>query len=271
MVAMTSFLQKKLGDHAIGKASWTMPAAVYAGLFSASPGENGSLTSEISGGSYARVSLTALMGAFDSVSGISVSTSALTFAAPTATWGSVLYLGIMDASSSGNVLYYAPVGNPRVVNNGDAAVSFPAGSITIQIAGSTLGMISSYLMKKLGDHSIGKASFTMPVAVYHGLLASNPTIAGTLSSEVGVGGYARQALTDAMSVFNATTGLASNVTAITYPNPTANYPSVNYSIVADAASAGNVLFSEQLPSPLAVTNSGAPALFPAGSINLGFD
>lgn len=269
-MAMTAFLQKKLGDHAIGKASWTMPAAVHAALFSASPGENGSLTSEISGGSYARVSLTSLMAAFDSVTGIATNSSAVAFAAPTATWGAVQYIGIVDASTGGNVLYYAQLDNARVINNGDPAVSFAIGSIVVQISGTTLGMISSYLMKKLGDHSLGKAAYTMPVVVYHGLLASNPTIAGTISSEVGVGGYARQPLTDAMSVFDATTGIASNTLPITYPIPTANYPSVNYSFVADAASAGNLLFSNQLPSPLAINNGAAPALFDPGSIQLTF-
>lgn len=268
-MAMTAYLQKKLGDHAIGKASHTMPAAVYLALFSASPGENGSLTSEISGGSYARVSLTALMGAFDSVTGIATNSSAVSFAAPTATWGLVQYLGIVDASTNGNVLYYAQVDNARVVNNGDPAVTFDVGSIVVRIAGTVLAMISSYLMKKLGDHSLGKAAYTMPAAVYLGLLASNPTVAGTITSEVGVGAYARQELTSKLSVFDATTGIASNVTVVTFPTPTAAY-TVAYSFIADAASAGNLLFASALPSSLVIASGGAPALFDAGSINLTF-
>lgn len=267
---LTAYAQKKMGDHAIGKASWTMPTTVYLALFSASPGENGSLTSEFSGGSYARVAITSLMGAFDSVTGIATNTSAVTFPAPTATWGSLLYVGIVDASTAGNVLFYMPVANPIVVNNADPAPSFAVGSISVQISGTTLGMISSYLMKKLGDHSLGKAAYTMPTNVYHGLLGSNPGVAGALGSEVGVGGYARQALTAAMSAFDATSGIATNTSAITYPTPTADYPSVNYSFVADAASAGNLLFANQLPSPLAIHNAAAPALFPAGSIVLTF-
>jgi hypothetical protein len=269
-MAMTSYLQKKLGDHAIGKASWTMPTTVYLALFSASPGENGSLTSEFTGGSYARVSLTSLMGACDAVSGIAANTSVATFPAPTAAWGSLLYAGIVDASTAGNVLYYMPVANPKVVNNADPAPSFAIGSISVQIGGTTLGMITSYLMKKLVDHSLGKAAFTMPVGVYHLLLGSNPTVAGSLGSEVGVGGYARQALTAVLSAFDATSGASSNSTAITYPTPTADYPSVNYSGVADAASAGNLLFANQLPSPLAIRSGSAPALFDAGAINLTF-
>lgn len=267
-MAMTSYLQKKLGDHAIGKASWTMPTTVYLALFLASPGENGSLTSEISGGSYVRVAITSLMGAFDSVTGIAVNTSAITFAAPTAAWGAVGFLGIVDASTAGSVLYYAQIANSKVINNGDAAFSIPIGALTVQIQGTTLAMISSYLMKKLGDHSLGKSAFTMPTGVFHGLLTSNPTVAGTLSSEVGVGGYARQALTAAMNAFDATTGVALNASDIVYPTPSASYPSVAYSFVVDAVSGGNLLFANQLPSALSIVSGGAPAQFRAGSINL---
>lgn len=267
---LTSYLQKKLGDHSFGIASWTMPTTVYLALFSASPGENGSLTSEISGGSYARVSLTAKMGAADATTGIATNSSTVAFAAPTAAWGSVQFLGICDASSAGNVLYYAPIVNARVVNNGDAAMSFDIGSIAVEIVGSLAAMITSYLMKKLVDHSLGKASFTMPTNVYHCLFGSDPTIAGSLGSEVGVGGYARQALTAIMSAFDATTGVSSNASAVTYPTPTADYPTVNYAGIADAASAGNLLFSTALPSALVIRSAQSPVLFPAGSINVTF-
>lgn len=267
---LTAYAQKKLGDTALGIAQWTMPSAVYLALFTASPGENGSLTSEISGGDYARVELTSLMAAANATTGISTNSSAVTFAAPTANWGMVQYIGIVDDSTGGNVLFYAPVANPRAVNNGDPAVSFAVGSITVSIAGVVAAMISSYLMKKLVDHLLGKASFTMPASVYLLLLASDPTIAGTLTSEVGVGGYARQTLVSVMVAFDATSGVSTNGSAVTFPTPTADYPTVNYWAIADAASAGNVLFSGQLPSALVIRNAQAPALFPAGSINLTF-
>lgn len=271
-MAMTAAHQKALGDHAIAKAAWTMPAGVYLGLFTSSPTEAGSILSEISGGSYARQALTASMSAADAVTGISTNTSPITFPVPTGVWGLNLYGGILDSATlgAGNVLFYAPWANPQVINSGDPAVVIPIGAITVGIAGTIAAMISSYLMKKLTDKSLAKADWSMPAGVYHGLMASDPTVAGTLSSEVGVGGYTRQALTAAMSAFDATTGVSSNSDAISYPLPTADYPTVNYSFVADAAAAGNVLFSSQLPSPLLIRNARAPALFPAGAISLTF-
>ncbi len=262
---LTAFGQKKLGDIALGIADWTMPST-YLAIFTASPGENGSLTSEFAGGSYARQALTAAMSAANAVTGVSTNTSAVSFPAPTATLGMALYLGILDAATAGNVIWYAPLANPRVINNGDAAVVMPIGSISVSIVGVEAIMISSYLMKKLVDHGLGKASYAKP-SVYHGLLGSNPTIAGTLSSEVGVDGYLRQALTASMSAVDASAGTSSNTLDIAYPTPTADYPDVNYSFAADAASAGNLLFANQLASTLSVRAASVPAQFPAGSIN----
>lgn len=270
-MSMTAYAQKKLGDHAIASASYTMPTA-YLGIFAASPGETGSLASEISGGSYARVPLAGLMGAADATSGIATNSSAVTFAAPTAAWGLTAHLGIIDSVTlgAGNVLFYAPMANPRVVNNGDTALTFGAGSLSVSIAGSQSVMISSYLMKKLVDHILGTGSYTMPAAVYHGLLGSNPTIAGTLTSEVPGGGYLRQPLAAILGAFDALTGISTSVVDVTYPTPIADYPDVNYSFIADSptALAGNLLFAGQLPSVLSIKAATAPALFPAGSIRL---
>lgn len=273
-MSLTAYLQKKLGDHALAIASYTMPS-VHLGIFSNSPGENGSLSGEISGGSYARVALTAKMGAADGTTGISQNTSAATFPVPTAAWGTAAFLGILDSATlgAGNVLWYTQMTNPRVVNNGDAALVFDIGSLSVSIAGLQSIMITSYLMKKLVDHALGKSSFTMPTAVYHGLLNSNPTIAGTMSSEINVGGYARQPLAGVIGAIDATTGIAVNASDLSYPQPTADYPDVNYSFIADAAGvgAGNMFFAGQLPSMLDITANGAAALFPAGAIRVELD
>jgi hypothetical protein len=273
-MSLTSYAQKKLGDHALAIASYTMPT-VRLGLFSASPGENGSLSGEISGGSYARQALTSAMGAADSTTGIALNTSAITFPVPTAAWGTVAYLGAIDALTlgTGNVLWYTQMTNPRVVNNGDAALVFDIGSLSFSIAGIQSIMITSYLMKKLVDHATGKSSFTMPTAVYHGLLNASPTIAGTMSSEVNVGGYARRPLAGVIGAFDSSTGISVNASDLSYPNPTADYPDVNYSFIADAAGvgAGNMLFAGQLPSMLDIAANGAAALFPAGAIRIAID
>jgi len=131
-MSMTSYLQKKLGDHSIGKASFTMPTTVYLALFTVNPGEAGSLAGEVSGGSYARIAITSLMNAFDSVSGIAVNASSIDFANPTANWGTIVAVGIMDALTVGNMLYYQAV-TSRSVLSGSPHVQFSPGQLTIQL------------------------------------------------------------------------------------------------------------------------------------------
>ena len=70
-----------------------------------------------------------------------------------------------------------------------------------------------------------------------------------------------------MSVVDATDGTSSNANDVQYPAPTADYPDVTYAFAADAASGGNLLFANALPSTLAVRAGSAPVQFPAGSIN----
>lgn len=263
---LTAYGQQKAGDLILGNADWTMPST-HVGLFTASPGENGSLVSEFSGGSYARVALTAKMGAADATTGIAVNTSAVTFAANTAAHGLAAYAGILDGATlgAGNVIWYAPFGNPRVINNGDPAVAIAIGDLSVRIVGAEAIMLSSYAMKKLVDHGLGKASYSKPT-LYHGLLSSNPTIAGTLSSEVGVGAYVRQLLTGNMTTVGASDGASSNALEVRYPTPTADYPTVNYSFAADAVSGGNMIFANQLAGAIAIRAAAAPALFRAGDI-----
>jgi len=137
-MAMTNYLRKKLGDHAIGKASFSMPAAVYLGLFTASPGVSGSLAAEAGGGSYARVSITSLLGAFDLTTGIAVSVSDINFAAPTGNWGTVTYVGVLDQATGTspdvtNMLFFDPLPTPRIVVSGGRRVQFLAGSFSISL------------------------------------------------------------------------------------------------------------------------------------------
>lgn len=133
MAGMTSYLQKKLLDHFLSIASYTVPTTVYISLHTASPTDAGSHTNEISTSStgYARQSITTHMGATDATTGISVNTSTLTFGAAIANWGTISYLGVEDASTAGNMCMYGASTVARTVNTGQ---SFPivAGQLSIQ-------------------------------------------------------------------------------------------------------------------------------------------
>lgn len=95
------------------------------GLFTTAPTASTSGT-EVSGGSYARVSVT-----FGAPSGGVISNSSqITFATPTAGWGAVTAHGLFDAASSGNLLTFAAVSPSQTINTGNA-VSFSSSALTV--------------------------------------------------------------------------------------------------------------------------------------------
>jgi hypothetical protein len=130
---MTSYLRKALGDESIGKTGFAAPAAVYVALFTASPGDGGSLANEVAASGYSRIEVTSKMGAFNLSTGIATNTVSIDFPNPLADWGTVTYAGIVDGPTSGNVLYYEALPSPRTVTSGGRHVQFAVGSLQIRI------------------------------------------------------------------------------------------------------------------------------------------
>lgn len=140
----TDYLENKIVDWLFRGQSFTPPATLYFSLHTASCSDSSPGT-EVTGGSYARVAVTASLANFAGTqsagstaasSGTSGTTSnnvAITFVAPTANWGSITHVGINDALTSGNQLACNPLTIPKTVNNGDAAPIFAAGALTIQV------------------------------------------------------------------------------------------------------------------------------------------
>jgi len=129
MAAKTTFLKNRSLDRILknnADFSYSFPATVYAALFTDDPGDGGSLTDEVSGGSYARQSIT-----WGTISNGSIAnSSAVTFPVATAPWGLVTHVGICDLDSSGNMLYHGQLGTSKTVGTGDQ-VSFAIGALTV--------------------------------------------------------------------------------------------------------------------------------------------
>lgn len=104
----------------------TRPTAWYLGLFTTAPGEAGGGT-EVSGGSYARQSVTF------SVSGnLATNTAALEFPAATANWGTITHVAVFDASTGGNQIAYATLTTSKTIATGDV-LRVPAGDLDITL------------------------------------------------------------------------------------------------------------------------------------------
>lgn len=144
MAMLTDYLENKLIDQLFRAQAYTFPSTLYVGLLTAVPTDSTAGT-EVSGGSYARVAVTCSLAnwagtqsagsttASSGTNGTTSNNSAITFPAPTASWGVVTSIGIYDAASAGNLLMYGTLNTSKTINNGDAAPSFIAAALSLQI------------------------------------------------------------------------------------------------------------------------------------------
>ena len=114
MAEMSNFLEAALINATLRNTSYTSPTTVYLALYTNDPTDADTGT-EISGGSYARQSIT--FGAPSN--GTSTNSAAIEFPAATANWGVVTHVGIRDALTSGNLLYHTALDASKTINNGD--------------------------------------------------------------------------------------------------------------------------------------------------------
>ncbi len=132
MSAASDYLEDKLLDHVLGNTAFTQPSNIYLALFTADTGlEANSPSAEIStsGTAYGRQSVS-----FAASSSGSASTSAtVTFSAATANWGTVTHVAVMDASTSGNVLFYGAVTTSKTIESGDT-FQVSSGNLTVSLA-----------------------------------------------------------------------------------------------------------------------------------------
>lgn len=129
----SDYLENKILDHMLGGPDYVKPDPIYLALSTAaySDAATGSSMSEVSGGGYARVSVTNNTTNFPNASGGQKSNGQVfTFPAATANWGTVQSFYIVDAASGGNILYGADLTVARTIANGDTA-SFAVNAIVI--------------------------------------------------------------------------------------------------------------------------------------------
>ena len=114
MAEMSNYLENALINGTLRATSYTAPTTVYVGLYTTDPTDANTGT-EVSGGSYARTSAT--FGAPSN--GVTTNSAAVTFPTATGTWGTVGWIGILDASTSGNLLYHTPLTSSKSIISGD--------------------------------------------------------------------------------------------------------------------------------------------------------
>jgi hypothetical protein len=126
-MSMTYNLANQIANATLRNQSYTSPAAVYAALYTTPPTGNTTGT-EYSGNGYSRVNVTFSNPA----NGVASSNVTVTFGPATGNnWTGITAVGVTDASTSGNLMYYQGIAT-RNVKIGDSLV-FGVGNISVSI------------------------------------------------------------------------------------------------------------------------------------------
>jgi hypothetical protein len=127
MAGMSNYLAGKIYDLVLQNTAYTPPATVYVGLYTAAPTDAGGGT-EVSGNAYARKAVT--MGA--DTNGVGSNSAQVLFDAATPSgWGNIVAVGIFDASSAGNLLFWSTISSTAIAANDQAKLD--TGTVTVTI------------------------------------------------------------------------------------------------------------------------------------------
>lgn len=138
--ALSDYVENNATDFIFRAQTWTLGASFQIGL-STSACSDSSVGTEVTGGSYARVSYTRSMAnwagtqaaasttASTGTGGQTSNNAVVSFAVPTAGWGLASHFFVIDAS---NLILCQALTVAKTINTGDT-VSFPIGSITVTL------------------------------------------------------------------------------------------------------------------------------------------
>jgi hypothetical protein len=128
MAEMSNYLENALINATLRNTAYTSPTTVYLALYTTDP-TDADAGDEVTGNGYARQSIT-----FGSPSnGTSTNTAAIEFPQATGSWGTVAYIGIRDASTSGNLLYHTALDASKAIATGDV-FTIAIGSLSVTLS-----------------------------------------------------------------------------------------------------------------------------------------
>jgi hypothetical protein len=128
MAEMSNYLENALINVTLRNTAYTSPTTVYLALYTSDPTDADSGT-EVSGGSYARQSIT--FGAPSN--GASTNSASVEFPQATGSWGTITHVGIRDALTTGNLLYHTPLDVSKTISSGDI-FKIASGNLSVTLA-----------------------------------------------------------------------------------------------------------------------------------------
>jgi hypothetical protein len=125
-MSLTNAFETSTLQYLLTTDSVTRPTAWYIGLFTSDPTDTGAAGTEVSGFDYARTAAT-----FTVSGDTATNSAAVEFpAASGGNWGTIGWIGIMDAASGGNMIIHSALDVAKAINDGDV-FRIPTGDLDI--------------------------------------------------------------------------------------------------------------------------------------------
>ena len=123
-MALTNYLENALLNATVRNTTYTSPATVYLALYSVAPTASTAGT-ELSGSGYSRQAIT-----FNAPSGGAVTSNVtVTFGPATANWSTINATAVVDASTSGNIMYFTPTAGQNILSGSSLVIG--GGNVSI--------------------------------------------------------------------------------------------------------------------------------------------
>tara|TARA_R100000458_G_scaffold48435_1_gene47497 strand:- start:1069 stop:1452 length:384 start_codon:yes stop_codon:yes gene_type:complete len=113
MAGFSDYLENAVLGYVFSGASFSQPGTKYLALYTSAPTDAGGGT-ELSGNAYARQSC-----AFTTTAAQSTNSAAVEFPTATGSWGTIVSVGVFDASTSGNLLAWSNLTASKTIASGD--------------------------------------------------------------------------------------------------------------------------------------------------------
>lgn len=127
-MSLTNAFETSTLQYLLTTDSVTRPTVWYVGLFTSDPTDTGTAGTEVSGNAYARTAVT-----FSVTGNTASNTGGVEFpAASGGNWGTVGWIGIMDAASGGNMIVHSALTASKVIADGDV-FRIPTGDLDVTL------------------------------------------------------------------------------------------------------------------------------------------
>lgn len=127
-MSFTNTYETHVMKYVLTADSVTRPTAWYIGLFTSDPTDTGAAGTEVSGNGYARTAVS-----FTVTGDTASNSAAVEFpAASGGNWGTISHIGVMTASSAGDMIVHSALTTAKAINDGDV-FRIPTGDLDITL------------------------------------------------------------------------------------------------------------------------------------------